>query len=198
MMKKIDRRSFLKVLGIAGAACAMTALTGCEGGGGTTTAPAGDGSVPLSSLKPLNGSVPWNGKWLPEDPFGNVYTKGVNYAIFSYGSGWGNTHEIGRDLSTVVEYPVGQKYSKLTMKLNPYKDMDSESWGLVKVYVDDVLAGTSDVIKQKTDEAIEFEVDVSGAKYIKIEPYVRESAYYLGGVMYCTGGIILWDVKLWK
>ena len=84
------------------------------------------------------------------------------------------------------------------MKLNPYKDMDSESWGLVKVYVDDVLAGTSDVIKQKTDEAIEFEVDVSGAKYIKIEPYVRESVYYLGGVMYCTGGIILWDVKLWK
>lgn len=34
MMKKINRRSFLKVLGIAGAACAMTALTGCEGASG--------------------------------------------------------------------------------------------------------------------------------------------------------------------
>ena len=30
MSNKIDRRSFLKVLGIAGAACAMTALTGCD------------------------------------------------------------------------------------------------------------------------------------------------------------------------
>ena len=72
MSNKIDRRSFLKVLGIAGAACAMTALTGCDEEG-TPSFPAGDGSVSLSSLKPFNGSVPWNGRWLPEDPFGNVY-----------------------------------------------------------------------------------------------------------------------------
>ena len=84
------------------------------------------------------------------------------------------------------------------MKLNPYKDTDSLSWGLVKVYVDDKLTATSDVIKQKTDKAIEFNVDITGAKYIKIEPYVRESADYFGGVRYSTGGIILWDVKLWK
>lgn len=102
------------------------------------------------------------------------------------------------DLNTVVEYYVDQKYRKLTMKLNPYKDTDSLSWGLVKVYVDDKLTATSDVIKQKTDKAIEFNVDITGAKYIKIEPYVRESADYLGGVRYSTGGIILWDVKLWK
>ena len=74
MSNKIDRRSFLKVLGIAGAACAMTALTGCDEEG-TPSFPAGDGSVSLSSLKPFNGSVPWNGKWLPEDPFGNVDRK---------------------------------------------------------------------------------------------------------------------------
>lgn len=50
MSNKIDRRSFLKVLGIAGAACAMTALTGCDEEG-TPSFPAGDGSVSLSSLK---------------------------------------------------------------------------------------------------------------------------------------------------
>ena len=197
MSNKIDRRSFLKVLGITGAACAMTALTGCDEEG-TPSFPAGDGSVSLSSLKPFNGSVPWNGRWLPEDPFGNVYTRGANYAIFTYGSGWGNTRESWPDLNTVVEYYVDQKYRKLTMKLNPYKDTDSLSWGLVKVYVDDKLTATSDVIKQKTDKAIEFNVDITGAKYINIEPYVRESADYLGGVRYSTGGIILWDVKLWK
>lgn len=172
-------------------------MTGCDEEG-TPSFPAGDGSVSLSSLKPFNGSVPWNGRWLPEDPFGNVYTRGANYAIFTYGSGWGNTRESWPDLNTVVEYYVDQKYRKLTMKLNPYKDTDSLSWGLVKVYVDDKLTATSDVIKQKTDKAIEFNVDITGAKYIKIEPYVRESADYLGGVRYSTGGIILWDVKLWK
>lgn len=51
MMKKINRRSFLKVLGIAGAACTMTALTGCDGGSGGGT-PNRDGSVPLSDLNP--------------------------------------------------------------------------------------------------------------------------------------------------
>ena len=102
MSNKIDRRSFLKVLGIAGAACAMTALTGCDEEG-TPSFPAGDGSVSLSSLKPLNGGVPWNGRWLPEDPFGNVYTSGANYAIFTYGSGWSNTRESWPDLNTVVE-----------------------------------------------------------------------------------------------
>lgn len=73
MMKKINRRSFLKVLGIAGAACAMTALTGCDEEGMPST-PAGDGSTPLSYLKPLNGSFTWENK-IPEDPYGNTYMK---------------------------------------------------------------------------------------------------------------------------
>ena len=52
MSNKIDRRSFLKVLGIAGAACAMTALTGCDEEG-TPSFPAGDGSVSLSRRSKL-------------------------------------------------------------------------------------------------------------------------------------------------
>ena len=195
MSKKIDRRSFLKVLGIAGAACAMTALTGCDD---SIVAVIGDGSVPLSNLTPLNGYIPWNKNFQPEDPFGNVYVRGVNYSVFLDISRWKVMSSSWPNLSASVEYPVGQKYKKLTMKLNPYKDMDSSSWAYVKVYADNVLVGTSEVIRQKTDTPVNFEVDISGAKYIRIEPYVRESSYYLGGVMYTTGGLILWDVKLWK
>lgn len=192
MMKKVGRRSFLKALGFAGTVCAVTALTGCAEGG------TGDGSVPLSNLTPLNGNIPWNKGVQPEDPFGNIYVRGVNYTVFLDMSNWRIMQSSWPNLSASVEYPVGQQYRKLTMKLNPYKDMASSSWALVKVYADDVLVGISGTIKQKTDEPVEFEVDITGAKYIRIEPYVKESCYYLGGVMYTTGGLILWDVKLWK
>lgn len=85
MMEKISRRNFLKVMGLAGTACAMTVLTGCDD---STTVPAGDGSVPLSDLKPFNGSVAWNNV-VPEDPFGNTYSSSSNYMVFrSYKCGW--------------------------------------------------------------------------------------------------------------
>ena len=101
MSNKIDRRSFLKVLGIAGVACTMTALTGCDGvsGGGT---PNHDGSVPLSDLNPLNGRIAWNNV-APEDPFGNVYVRGVNYSIFRAGS-WSKETNTATVLSAKVEY----------------------------------------------------------------------------------------------
>ena len=79
MMEKISRRNFLKVMGLAGTACAMTVLSGCDD---STTAPAGDGSVPLSDLKPFNGSVAWNNVNSPEDPFGSIYAEGANYSMF--------------------------------------------------------------------------------------------------------------------
>ena len=88
MMEKISRRNFLKVMGLAGTACAMTVLTGCDD---STTVPAGDGSVPLSDLKPFNGSVVWNNV-VPEDPFGNTYSSSSNHMVFrSYKCGWEKT-----------------------------------------------------------------------------------------------------------
>lgn len=96
MMKKIDRRSFLKVMGAAGTVCAMTALTGC---GGT---PNYDGSVPLSDLNSLNGKIAWNNVE-PKDPFGNVYVQGVNYSVFRPGS-WSRETNSVTVLSATVEY----------------------------------------------------------------------------------------------
>lgn len=193
-MKKIDRRSFLKVLGIAGAACAMTALTGCDDEGVPGGVPAGDGSTPLSYLKPFNGSVVWN-NITPEDPFGNIYSKGVNYMVFrSYGCYWTDTtHSDGLTVfHGKVEYLTDKKYRKLTMNLNPYKYMGEVGWGKVNVYVDGKLQATSPEIVQKTRETVKFEVDISGAEYIMVEPVVRT-----GGER-AAGEIIMWDVKLWK
>ena len=192
MSKKIDRRSFLKVLGIAGAACAMTALTGCDDEG-VPVIPAGDGSVPLSNLKPLNGVFKW-GNVAPEDPFGKTYTNGANsIVLWTYSDAWNSgTNDFGETYRGIVEYSVDKKYKKLTMKLNPYKDMEEKGWSMVNIYADDKIVGTSPVIKQKTKETETLEVDITNAEYIKIEPIVSNS-YYAG-----HGSLILWDVKLWK
>ena len=56
MSNKIDRRSFLKVLGIAGAACAMTALTGCDEEG-TPSFPAGDGTEVAGGIRGKAGRI---------------------------------------------------------------------------------------------------------------------------------------------
>ena len=199
MSNKIDRRSFLKVLGIAGAACTMTALTGCDGvsGGGT---PNHDGSVPLSDLNPLNGRIAWNNV-APEDPFGNVYVRGVNYSIFRAGS-WSKETNTATVLSAKVEYLTDKKYKKLTMNLNPYKDIGGNpytstenEWGLVKVYADGKLVATSDMVQRKTKDTIKFEADITGADYIIIEPTI---SYWHYGLNKGGGEMILWDVKLWK
>lgn len=191
MMKKISRRDFMKTLGVAGAACAMTALTGCDGSGTTVI---GDGSVPLSYLKPLNGSFTWENK-IPEDPYGNTYMRGANYSVFSFYSGWNDTFGEGSNLFCgKAEYVVDRKYSKLTMNLNPYKDMGENSWGMVKVFADNKLVATSEVIRQKTRQTVKFEVDIAGATYIEIEPVIRRGYGYKPN----EGHIIIWDVKLWR
>lgn len=175
-MKKIDRRNFLKVMGIAGAACAMTALVGCSD---STSTVIGDGSVPLSRLEPLNGKISW-GNITPEDPYGNIYAQGVNYSVLRW---WVDRPS--------VEYYVAKKYKRLTFKLNPHKYIGKHSWeyGKVKVYVDDELVKVSPAITQKTTETVNIEVDITGAKYIKIETELT-----VGDV---GASIILWDAKLW-
>lgn len=197
MMEKISRRNFLKVMGLAGTACAMTVLTGCDD---STTVPAGDGSVPLSDLKPFNGSVAWNNV-VPEDPFGNTYSSSSNYMVFrSYKCGWEKTrfeyvhfHDmVENTFCGTVEYNLNKKYSKLTMKLNPYKEIGEKGWGLIRIYADNKLVATSPEIRQKNKDTVEFEVDIKSVEYLKIEPVVTPafSTEY-------DGEIIIRDVKLW-
>lgn len=199
MMKKIDRRDFMKVLGIAGAACAMTMLTGCEDAPTANPMP-GEGSTLLSDLKPMNGSVVWS-NIVPEDSFGNTYSDSANYMVFrSYKCGWEKfryeyVHFHGMTEDTfcgTVEYNLDKKYTRLTMKLNPYKGMGEKGWGLIRIYADNKLVATSSEIRSKTKDTVGFEVEIEGAQYLKIEPVVTPAFSGDG-----SGEIIMRDVKLW-
>lgn len=189
MMKEMNRRTFLKAVGVAGAVSAMTALVGCSGG---VIVP--DGSTSLANLKPLNGYYDWNNT-LPEDPFGNTYTTGANAIVLEPCSGaWNNeTYDLGETYRGKVEYSLDKKYTKLTMKLNPYKSTQSEGWATVSVYADKKLVKTSPAIKQKTKKPVEFEVDITNAEYIEIEVVISDNKYEEE-----YASLIMWDAKLWK
>lgn len=189
-MKEMNRRTFLKAVGVAGAVSAMTALVGCSGG---VIVPDG-GSTSLANLKPLNGYYDWNNT-LPEDPFGNTYTTGANAIVLEPCSGaWNNgTYDLGETYRGKVEYSLDKKYTKLTMKLNPYKSTQSEGWATVSVYADKKLVKTSPAIKQKTKKPVEFEVDITNAEYIEIEVVISDNKYEEE-----YASLIMWDAKLWK
>lgn len=153
-----------------------------------------DGSTSLANLKPLNGYYDWNNT-LPEDPFGNTYTTGANAIVLKpCGDAWNNTtYDLGETYRGKVEYSLDKKYTKLTMKLNPYKGTQSEGWATVSVYADKKLVKTSPAIRQKTKEPVEFEVDITNAEYIEIEAVISSNKYEEE-----YASLIMWDAKLWK
>lgn len=131
--------------------------------------------VPITNLTAIN-SNNWQ-KWnngSPKDPFGNDYSSSSNYVIsYSYGG------------EQYIEYRLYGDYTTLTGTIAPYTEMEEDKYGFLQVYVDDVLVYTSKDVGRKTD-AFSFEVNVSGAEYIKL---VINSKYH--------GYIILSDVQLW-
>lgn len=193
-MRQMDRRCFMKFAGTILAAGSLAVLTGCDGGG--TIVPGLGGSVSLSSVKVLNGKWNWN-NIIPEDPFGNQYTKAVNYIVFmpkddSMESSW-----VGHETRYTTEYRVYKQYKKLTMDLAPYKDMPTEGMAAVRVYADDELVATSPIVYQKTD-IFEFEAEIEGAEYIKVEVICSNGSGPLSYNGAKDGKLILANVKLWK
>lgn len=131
--------------------------------------------VPITNLTAIN-SNNWQ-KWnngSPKDPFGNDYSSSSNYVISYYYGG-----------EQYIEYRLYGDYTTLTGTIAPYTEMEEDKYGFLQVYVDDVLVYTSKDVGRKTD-AFSFEVNVSGAEYIKL---VINSKYH--------GYIILSDVQLW-
>lgn len=133
--------------------------------------------VPITNLTAINSSR-W-GKWnsgSPKDPFGNDYSSACNYVIVTeyywYEEGY-------------VEYRLYGNYTTLTGMIAPYTEMQETSKGFLQVYVDDVLVYTSKDVERKTD-AFSFEVNVSGAEYIKLVYTLNDKGYS-----------ILSDVQLW-
>ena len=194
MMRKIDRRSFLKGMGVVSAACAMTVLTGCE------DAPAGDGSVSLASLKPFNGKLKWNNDFDPVDPFGNSYSKSANYIVcaFEKEKEWDFLHHYDYAYGYgYAEYRVEKKYKKLTMKLAPHELMNTNGNAYVEVYADDKLVVKSDLITRKTS-AVNLEADITNAEYIQLKIYVHTGSSIGEGMDGNDGALIIADAKLWK
>lgn len=112
--------------------------------------------IPITSLKELNSdSWRWN-DGVAKDPFENDYSSRCNYCI----SDWLWT-------KSYVEYRIYGKYERLTGVIAPHATIGENGSGIVYIYADDALIYTSPTVVQKTD-AFNFDVDISGAEYIKI------------------------------
>ena len=75
--------------------------------------------------------------------------------------------------------------------LAPHTNIPEKASGQIQIYVDDKLIYTSPMVGRKTDK-FEFEVDITGAEYVKIVYSVKEDFYKYDEIL------ILMDVNLWK
>lgn len=138
--------------------------------------------VSITTLTPLNGGFKWN-VGDPTDPFGNTYSDVSNYVIF-------NAPEYSKSTG-YEEYRLYGNYTSLSGMLAPHTGIPENGQGQVQVYVDDKLVYTSPMVGRKTD-AFGFEVDITGAEYIKFV-YTTSDYSYSNLDM-----LILMDVNLWK
>lgn len=191
-MRKIDRRSFLKVMGAAGLVCAAGALTGCDEEG-RPIVPNRDGSVSLATLPILNGGIKWN-DGVPKDPFGNDYSHAVNYVIVKARNFPVNCTDVEEEF-VYGEYRIYKKYESMTFTVAPYTEIMQNGVGYVQVYADDVLVATSPEITRKTD-AVKVTANIKNAEYIMIVIRVSCPDWYVSQTS--DGAVIVSDVKLWK
>lgn len=201
-MKRMNRRKFLQVIGAASLVGAVGVLTGCDE---SSPVPGpeqdkGDGSVSLASLEAFNGHLKWNNGVEPEDVSGNSYSKAANYmvCVFSNEAEWDFLKEYTSNGYGYgfAEYRVSGKYKKLTMKLAPHKLMNKDGNAYIKVYADDKLVATSEFVKKKSS-VIDFEANIAGAEYIKLEVYIHTGNCIGEGSDGDDGALIMADAKLW-
>jgi hypothetical protein len=132
-------------------------------------------AVSLSTLKPIGGGFTWNDGY-PSDPFGTDYSNSVNYYIFH--------NDNYKSRTSYAEYKTDQEYTNLTFTISPYDDFGEDGSTYVKIYVNDVLRYTSDMIK-RISEPQDISLDISDANTFKIEIIVSN-----------FGCVILSNVKL--
>lgn len=142
----------------------------------------GDKPVSLATLTVINGGWNWN-VGTPTDPFGNTYSSASNFAIFSDSAGNAEyVKEVGiPNYSNWVgvyesygEYRLYGDYKQLSFDVVPNESIGEYLYGSVKVYADDTLVFSSPDIGRKTDLQ-SYQVDITGAEYIKIVVDTTES-----------------------
>ena len=82
------------------------------------------------------------------------------------------------------------------MKLAPHKLMNKDGNAYIKVYADDKLVATSEFVKKKSS-VIDFEANIAGAEYIKLEVYIHAGSCIGEGSDGNDGALIMADAKLW-
>ena len=137
--------------------------------------------IAITSLDQLNAQYwTWNEK-TAEDPFGNDYSSSCNYFV--------KTNQT--ITPSYVEYRVYGNYSCLSGIISPHANIGERYNGVIQVYADSVLVYTSPTVTQKTD-AFTFEVDISGAEYIKIVITLNDMTFSQP-----YGKVLIADVQLW-
>lgn len=129
-----------------------------------------EAAIPVSLSKELminNNGWAWN-EGDPIDSFGNVISGVTNYAIF------GAVHE---SESAYGEFRVYGKYSKLSGKITPCKNIQETEECYIYVYADDVLVYNSPKVGRKTDTVV-FSIDIKNADYIKIVVFYPKRGYW--------------------
>lgn len=151
--------------------------------------------VSLSTLTPINIGNDWNSELIPEwnkgtptDPFGNSYADAINFIIFS-----GGTNDYVTE--HYAEYRLHGKFSTITGTLVSHENIPELGHSNIKVYADDKLVYTSQLIERKTDPQ-DFSVDVGGADYVKIV-IVVDKGDEIGAHNTPKNCLIMMDVQLW-
>ena len=121
-------------------------------------------TVPLDSLKAINGGFSWN-TGAPADPFDSDYSTVKNYTIYHGDNSFRPCEDYD---TTYAEYKIDQKYDILQLNVSPYSDCGTSAYSYIQIYADGVLRYVSPAIGRKSG-ITNVKVDVSGASYLKIQ-----------------------------
>ena len=153
-------------------------------------------TVLLSTLNVLDssGCTYWNAG-APVDPFGNSYANKSNFIIFdsSQRMDWKSSFHT---YNAYAEYRVDGKAETINGWVVPYSTCKDGATAYIQVYADDVLLYTSPYVTRKSDPFF-FEVDIVGAKYIKLCVVLEnDGSNYWHGEYSFYSSLILYDVQL--
>lgn len=116
----------------------------------------------LSALETFNGSLNWENEF-PTDSRNGDYTHAHNYSVLH--SNWASHSGA---ITHSAEYYIAGTYSSISLDVAPAAHFGQSGAAVVKIYVDDVLAYTSQTLTQKTTRFNTGAIDLTGADYVKI------------------------------
>ncbi len=153
-------------------------------------------TVSLSTLPPAGhaGCPNWN-TGSSRDPFGNDYSTKSNYITFDSRNGmeWESSFHT---YNAYAEYYIDGKFKTVSGVLAPNNNAREGATAYLQIYADDLLIFTSPYITRKT-EPFDFNVDISGAKYLKLcITLENDGSNYWFGEHDFYSSLILSDVML--